>query len=192
MNTEPDAPSSPERRKPGVRPWRTIFFLILLLLTAWGVNRFLRPIVAPWSLPSEDSPGMFGEWSGPVTLDTGVSGTLVLALEDNFDEQEGWSNLAIEGLARYCLGDSRGNFEVYGQADREGNVADLRFRPTDEQPVWLLHSLSSRWEGGEILLSGTYSYDPAAAHIARSDVPEPAIRIALQRGGADDNCAAEP
>lgn len=191
MNPGPDSPTPAWRRNSGSRPWRTILFLSLLLLGAWAANRYLRQIVAPWTLPSQDMPGMFGDWSGPVTLENGVTGTLVLELADNFDEQEGWANLAIEGLARYCLGDSRGTFEVYGQADDKGTIADLRFRPTDDQPAWLLHAMSSRWEGDQVILAGTSSFDASAAHIARSDMPEPAIVITLQPGGSEKDCLVE-
>lgn len=186
--------SSPKPPRAGRRPatWRTLLFVALLLLAVWVLNRLLRPIVAPWSLPDGGAPAMLGEWSGQVVLADGTTGMLVLALADNFDEQEGWTNLTIEGTARYCLGSSRGSFQVYGQADRQGHVADLRFRPEEDEPVLLLHAMSSRWEEGRILLSGTSSYDPAGTHIALSDVPEPAISIALEPGPGKDCPATSP
>lgn len=134
-------------------------------------------------------PAMTGEWSGPMALANGVNGTLMLTLEDTFDNQEDWFGLNIDGSAHYCLGGIAGDFVVYGKADRQGNIGDLRFYSPVDDPILLLHMMSSRWQGDALELSGTYSYDLSAVHLSRSDVPEPPISFRLGRTKIDTECA---
>ena len=121
-------------------------------------------------------------------LQDGVSGTLQLTLVDSLSWQEELLDPLIEGHAHYCLADVSGDFEVYGRIDRQGNVADLRFRPMVEDPVWLLNAMSSRWQGDTLTISGTSSFDLSTQHIVRSDVPEPAITLTLHRGSGGADC----
>ena len=192
MSTESDTPNpSPRPRRGSKRRGRlllTIIFLGLLLAAVSLSDRIFRQFLAPWSRPAEGRPALLGSWAGPVTLENGVTGTLQLTLVDNLGEQESWFDLLLEGSAHYCLGDTSGDFEVYGDIDRQGNVADLRFRPVVDDPIWLLHSMSSQWQGETLELSGTYSYDLAAAHIARSDRPDPPLRITLRPADEVADC----
>ena len=76
---------------------------------------------------------------------------------------------------------SEGEFQVWGNADKDGQVDDLRLRPEEDTPLWLLHYVSSRWDGDRLTLSGTYSYDPTRRHRRARVVPEPPLALELQR-----------
>jgi hypothetical protein len=185
------------RRRGGPRSWLAlILFMLVLLAGVKAADTLYRRLLAPWSIETAGGPALFGTWSGPVNLEDGVSGTMLLTLVDTLSWQEELLDPLIEGSAHYCLGDVSGDFEVYGHVDRQGSVADLRFRSNIDDPVWLLYGMSSSWlrspavEDDTLVLTGTYSYDPSAQHISRSDVPEPAITVTLHRGDADPDCPA--
>lgn len=174
----------------------SIFVFGLMLIGFLFFNTALRYFFAPWSLPLNGRPAMTGTWQAPVTLPNGVTGTLILTLRDTLDENRGSSRdrtgftfnrgLNIDGEAHYCLAEIAGEFDVYGKADRQGDIADLRFRPLTADDVWLLFDISSTWQEDDTLtLNGTYSYDPTAVHIMRSDVPNPPITLTLHRATSE-------
>lgn len=191
--SEPDKftnSTRPARRRGGLRSWLVVvLFLLGLLAAASAADTLYRRLLAPWSIDTADRPALFGDWSSPVTLEEGVSGTLQLTLVDTLSWQEELLDPLIEGHAHYCLGDVSGDFEVYGHIDRQGNVADLRFRPLVDDPVWLLNSMSSNWQDNTLTITGTSSYDPSTQHITRSDVPEPAITLTLNRDSSVTDCS---
>lgn len=191
--TTPTDPTQLNRRarpRPGKRRQLVLMVLVIAGLFAVTVvfDTAARLLFAPWSISTGGRPIMLGDWSGAVTLENGVTGTLRLSLLDSFDQQESFFEPLVEGVAAYCLEDRVGEFELYGRADRQGNIDNLSFRSNSEDPIWLLHGMSSQWDGERLTLSGTYSYDLTATHIARSDVPEGAIFLVLEPTAADEAC----
>jgi len=133
-------------------------------------------------------PTMIGEWYAPVTLENGVTGTLLFNLEGSLILDEDWFSQNVSGTGRYCFGELSGELEIYGWADRQGDIVDFRFRPMEDDPIWLVHNASSRWQSDTLEISGSYSYDPTAMHISRSDVPEPLLHLNMQRPSGETNC----
>ncbi len=130
-----------------------------------------------WSNSAGGQPTLTGEWVGEMPLADDLGAVLYLQLERPPDDD----GVNLVGAARYCIGDQQGEFEVWGNADTDGQVDDLHLRPPEDAPLWLLHDVSSRWDGDRLTLVGTYSYDPTRQHIARSDQPEPPLVLELQR-----------
>ena len=188
--TDPTRLNQRANPRPGKRRQLVLMAFVLAGLLAVTVvfDTAARLLFAPWSISTGGRPIMLGDWSGAVTLENGVTGTLRLSLEDSFDQQESFFEPLVEGVAVYCLGERVGEFELYGMADRQGNIDNLGFRSNSEAPIWLLHGMSSQWDGERLTLRGTYSYDLTAAHIARSDVPEAALVVVLEPATADEAC----
>ena len=155
------------------------FIALLLLIAAFG-SRLWRSVAAPWSISSNDPSTLNGAWSGTLELADGTTGMIWLNFVDTVDEMEGFGSPNLEGTARYCLGSFQGEFELYGAADRDGSITDLRFSPEEEKPVWLLYIDDGRWQGEILTINGRYSYDPTGQHISRSDQPEPELTMVLQ------------
>ena len=95
---------------------RAIILLGLVIVAGLVIQRVYRWVDAPWSIGSADSTP-FGDWVAPVTLEDGTTGTMLMTLEDVVDEAEDFSSANLEGTAHYCLGDTAGDFDVYGRDD---------------------------------------------------------------------------
>lgn len=88
----------------------------------------------------------------------------------------------MQGTARYCLGSYSADMEVYGAADRSGTITELRFRNMEDNPVWLVNNATGSWAGETLTVNATYSFDPTAEHIVRSDQPSPELTIVFHAG----------
>ncbi|MEZ4767867.1 MAG: hypothetical protein R2844_05510 [Caldilineales bacterium] len=151
-----------------------IFIVLVTLLGGCG-----DAVSGPsWSRSTGGRPTLTGDWLGEMPVSADRAAVLFVHLE----APPVIDGLNLTGSASYCIGGEAGEFEVWGNANRDGQVDDLRFVPQEDQPLWLLYYVSSRWTGDTLTLSGSYSYDPSRQHIARSDEPEPALALALQRG----------
>ncbi len=133
-----------------------------------------------------------GNWSGPLVLtEDETTGTLYVTLVDVSDEMEGYTGTNLEGLARYCLGDETGTFDLFGEVDPDGNIVAMRFRSTDESVIWRYYPDGGRWTGEMLTFSGPYSYDPTAQFISSSTDLETTVTVMLERtdaGAADVVC----
>jgi hypothetical protein len=156
---------------------RSLIFFGSLLALAVLADGMWQANFRPWSSQTDGEPTLTGSWLGGLELSAGRQATLLLQLEQAPDDEG--KNLV--GTARYCMGAETGRFDVWGDADRSGQVKDLRLRPIEDDPLWLLHDLSIRWEGDRLVLIGRHSFDPSRRHIARSDRPEPRLQIELHK-----------
>ena len=134
-------------------------FLLLLTVSISACGSITGPA---WSNSAGGQPTLTGEWVGAMPVADGLDAVVYLKLERPPDDD----GVNLVGAARYCIGDQQGEFQVWGNADKEGQVDDLRLRPEEDTPLWLLHYISSRWDGDRLTLSGTYSYDPTRQHIS--------------------------
>lgn len=151
-----------------------VVLLVLVTLLAGCSEAISGPA---WSLSTGGRPTLTGDWLGEMAVSADRQAVLFVHLE----APPVIDGVNLTGTASYCIGGERGEFDVWGNADRAGQVADLRFVPQEDQPLWLLHYVISRWQGDTLTLSGAYSYDPSRQHIARSDQPEPALALTMQR-----------
>ena len=132
----------------------------VLLLAGWLGSRLWRSVLAPWSDDSGKSSTLQGDWAGPVALADGTTGSLYLTLVDTVDGDGGFERANLEGVARYCLGDATGDFELVGRVTPDGSIDWLEFQSFEAKPAWLFHTDAGQYSGERLTLSWAIQLRP--------------------------------